>query len=408
MKIRNLLCATLLFVSSTAISEQLNVVAINSGATKQVTASLLREFEQANPGIQVNFQTYPDAEYKEKLPQWLSASRAENQVYFWQGGKRLFQFVERGQVKSLNELYDNTALSNRFTKGSMKAVNYGDEMYAIPLSYYQWGIYYRKSIFAENNLIPPTNWQELLTVSTSLKNKGIAPFTLGNEGKWPASAWFDYLNLRINGLKFHTELLNGEHSFQSPQVAEVFEHWKQLIDRGYFIEHHSELDWDEAIPFIYHDYAAMVLIGNFATGTFPDSLKSDFDFMPFPRIKNSIASYEDAPMDVVMIAENAQKTEALKKLVDYIASELFQSRFNQETGMISPHRTVPVSNDLFLRKGAELLNKADGVAQFFDRDTQQAFVGPALDVFQRFLTSGNVSEAQQSLEKLRQLHLVNR
>jgi len=87
MKIRKLLSATLLFVSSTAISEQLNVVAINSGATKQVTASLLREFEQANPGIQVNFQTYPDAEYKEKLPQWLSASRAENQVYFWQGGK---------------------------------------------------------------------------------------------------------------------------------------------------------------------------------------------------------------------------------------------------------------------------------------------------------------------------------
>ncbi len=33
---------------------------------------------------------------------------------------------------------------------------------------------------------------------------------------------FDHLNLRLNGPEFHLELLNGDHSWDSPKVRSVF------------------------------------------------------------------------------------------------------------------------------------------------------------------------------------------
>lgn len=50
----------------------------------------------------------------------------------------------------------------------------------------------------------------------TLKNAGITPITIGAANKWTSAAWFDYLNLRINGLDYHQRLLQGEIPF--PQI----------------------------------------------------------------------------------------------------------------------------------------------------------------------------------------------
>ena len=40
---------------------------------------------------------------------------------------------------------------------------------------------------------------------------------------WVASAWFDYLNIRINGAPFHRDLLAGKHRFDDPRCKKVFD-----------------------------------------------------------------------------------------------------------------------------------------------------------------------------------------
>ncbi|MCG7586536.1 ABC transporter substrate-binding protein, partial [Photobacterium sp. OFAV2-7] len=268
-----------------------------------------------------------------------------------------------------------------------------------------WGIYYRKSIFSKYGLQPPKTWDDLLRVGTQLKRNNITPFALGNSGKWPAAAWFDYLNLRINGLAFHRELLQGKHSFFDERIEKVLIYWKELIDNGFFISYQDVVDWNEALPFIYHRYAAMILIGNFVSGEFPKPLVQDFEFIPFPIIDSSVLLYEDAPLDVLMVPSNATISRNIKNLVSYVASEQFQTEYNQGMGMISPHLQATLSDGAFIRDGAALLKKASGVAQFFDRDTQNEFVVPALEVFARFLMSGDVSTTQEQLEKLRNQYL---
>ena len=38
-----------------------------------------------------------------------------------------------------------------------------------------------------------------------------------SDNAWVASAWFDYLDLRINGGDFHRALLAGEESLRQPR-----------------------------------------------------------------------------------------------------------------------------------------------------------------------------------------------
>ena len=400
----------LVLATSSAVSYAgtIQVGAINSASQKTVASKIFRRFETDNPGTKIEFTSLSDNEFKTELPNWLSSSSGKFDLIFWQGGNRLFRFVEQGQITPMNEFIAESQLSGEFTPGSLGAVTYDGSIYAIPLSYYQWGFFYRKSIFAKAGLTQPKTWDEFLKAGRVLSSQGITPIALGNSGKWPGSAWFDYLNLRTNGLEFHSELLQGKHSFFDPRVEEVFSHWKELVDNGFFIRHQDVVDWNEALPFIYHSHAAMILMGNFVTGEISPALKDDFAFMPFPTINSSVALYEDAPLDILMVPRNGNMSPDLKKLLVYMSSAEFQSDYNRELGMISPHKDAVIADDRFIQSGADLLSKASGVAQFFDRDTKAAFVGPALDVFAEFLKSGDIKSAQRKLEALRKNHLTSK
>ena len=82
------------------------------------------------------------------------------------------------------------------------AVSWQGHVYALPYSYYHWGLFYSRSTLQKVGLQPPVNWSELLQSCKILRQHGITPLVLGAKEYWPALAWFDYLNLRLNGLAF--------------------------------------------------------------------------------------------------------------------------------------------------------------------------------------------------------------
>jgi hypothetical protein len=93
----------------------------------------------------------------------------------------------------------------------------------VPTDYYWWGMFYRKSNFAR--------WDEFVTLCQALKAKGVAPIGMGAGGDtaWVASAWFDYLDIRLNGARYHRDLLAGKHSFTDPQVRDIFARWGTIL-----------------------------------------------------------------------------------------------------------------------------------------------------------------------------------
>ncbi len=240
----------------------------------------------------------------------------------------------------------------------------------------------------------------------TLKNAGITPITIGAANKWTSAAWFDYLNLRINGLDYHQRLLQGEIPFTDKGVRDVFEKWKLLLDKGYFTTRYNGWDWQQAMPFMYHKMAGMTLIGNFFAGGLPPLLKEDFRFFPFPQINPAIPAYEEAPMDLLMVPNYTKMNKTVEHYLLSIAGLDFQKRYNDVSSMISPNKQVQSKDDYFIQQGQKVLNNAAGLSQFFDRDTNEKMGSAGTVIFTEFMDSKNVDATLSALENARQAYLL--
>lgn len=388
-----------------SLPQQIEVgILTNSGAQRAFYTSFAQQFERNNPGIKVKLNFKSDSDFKQSLMGWFQNGDGPH-LLNWQGGERLFQYVREGYISDISGVWQSNSLHDKFTTGAKGAVTLDGKQYGIPISYYQWGFYYRQSLFDTLNINAPRTWDEFLDVCRVLRSNDIVPITVGAKFQWPTLAWFDYLNLRINGLEFHQRLLQGEESFMDDRVTRVLDLWKGLLDQNYFVSQYNKWKWDQAMPFLYHKMAGMTLMGNFFAGTMPPTLKEDFRFFRFPVIDDSVPIYEEAPLDVFMIPTYAQNNAAARKFLAVLAGREFQQEFNTMLGTIPPNTESATSNDYFIQQGTVTLGAAQGVSQFFDRDTNDDMAKAAMDIFTQFMGSRDVTQTQTQLERARQQFL---
>jgi len=374
----------------------------SSVAQRTMLNRLFDKFEQEHPEIKLEIAQEEQEKYKANIAKWLAAPTARSDVLYWFGGTKLRGFLEKGWVEPIDDIWRAGDYDNKFTKAARSSVAHGGKVYALPFSYYHWGFYYRKSLFQRLKLTPPRTWEEFLAAGEKMKTAGIVPVALGSKDRWPAAAWFDYLNLRINGLAFHLQLMHGKVAYTDPKVKEVFRHWRELRDRGFFLPAHQRYDWRGSLPFLYREKAGMLLMGNFLVPQLPEGMKDEIGYFRFPKIKSKLPFYEDAPVDVVLIPRNAGNKAGAKLLLEFLGRADTQKTWNSEMGMISPNRTAGIGDDPFIRAGAQLLTDADGIAQFYDRDTPEAMFTPGMEAFVRFLEDpASLESSLQELEAVR-------
>jgi multiple sugar transport system substrate-binding protein/raffinose/stachyose/melibiose transport system substrate-binding protein len=205
--------------------------------------------------------------------------------------------------------------------------------------------------------------------------------------------------MRTNGPEFHINLMLLEESYTDERVVKTFEHWRELIDNNCFIEDPAAYDWQEAIDPMVQGDAAMYLMGGFIVDSYPDDMEDDLDFFRFPIIDPAIPVGEDAPTDGVMMSAAAANLEGGKAFLAYLGSQEVQQRALDELGRLPTRTDVDLSNvSDATRKGIELIQSADYVAQFYDRDTTPPMAEAGMDGFMRFWD--NPDDLQTILEEL--------
>ena len=343
---------------------------------------MIHRFSQANPDIEVTLRVKNQEEYKSGFDRMLETEDVD--LAFWFAGARLRESAARGQLKAIQSVRLQAALSAGFDAAAVGASRIAGMQVAVPLSYYGWGIYYKKSLFARLGLKPPTTWAELLLVGDRLKVAGIDVTAIGGQDGWPAAAWFDYLNLRINGIEFHRKVLAGEVKFSHPRVREVFVRWKELLDRGFFMPALTPQAWDAPLPYFYRGRVGMLLMGGFATAKFPKEMAPDIGFTPFVQITPGVARAEDAPLDVLVLPKRGRNTAAVERFVAFLATSDALNRYNERLNRFSPLKTFAPQSELSKRE-LESLRDASAISFFFDRDVAPNRVQPGLAAFKSFL-----------------------
>ena len=305
-------------------------------------------------------------------------------VFTWFAGYRMQQFARNGLFGDVSDIFPSDQMSEAF-----KAASTGEDgkQYFIPEQNYPWAVYYKKSVWDANGWTPPTTLDELAALATDMQSAGYIPFSFSDKDGWPAMGTFDILNMRINGYDFHMDLMAHNVSWDSDEVKEVFRVWADLLP--YHQPQPNGRTWQEAATAFANEETAMYYFGQFAiTDTQIADEIDNIGLFTFPEIDSAIGSGSiDAPIDGYCLAANPVNEEGAKDFLAWLASPengtaQAEAGFNQ----LWANSEVDISGlDEVLQAGGELINSADSIAQFLDRDTDTGFaqtvMQPSLQAF---------------------------
>jgi multiple sugar transport system substrate-binding protein len=269
------------------------------------------------------------------------------------------------------------------------------------MSYYQIGFYYHKPLFSKLGITEPNNWDEFIVICDVLKQNNVLPIYIGSKSNWPATAWFDYLNLRLNGIKFHKQLMRGEASYLDKRVHNAFKKLQDISEAGYFIEDHQDLEWKQGLPLLFRGLAGMSMLGNYAVQDFPEKIIKKIGYFKFPILNDLSIYYEEAPLDVLVVPTTSEHTELTKLFIQFAAKRDNQENFNKSLGVLSPHKGAQQNNSSLVQEAYNTLANAAGITQFFDRDSKKDYADKAMPIIDAFLLNLDIEATQKALEKVR-------
>ncbi len=371
-------------------------------APKEAFQNLINGFQAENPDITVKWNLFDHEGYKTSIRNFLTADAPD--LANWYAGNRMLPFVKAGLFEPVDDVWEDNGLGDSMgaSQGSMTI---DGQIWGVPYTYYQWGVYYRKDLFAQNGISAPSTWDEFIAAGEALKAAGITPITIGTKYLWTAAGVFDYLNLRTNGFEFHQDLTNGKIAWTDPRVRETFKNWGQLVEAGFFIDNHAAFSWQEALAPMVQGKAAMYVMGNFAVAPLREAGLTDdqLGFFQFPVIDPSVPLAEEAPTDTIHIPANAKNKVEAKKFLAYLARADVQGEMNKTLGQLPINKNSEIADDVFIEAGFGMLSgTTGGIAQFFDRDAPAEMAKAGMEGFQEFMVKPERLDAiLDRLEKVR-------
>ena len=366
---------------------------------KAAVADLVEKFKAVYPDINVELNTIEHEAYKTAIRNFLVADTGPD-VGMWFAGNRMAGFVSDGLFGDISSVWNNAGFKSGMAS-TMPSVTFGDKQYGLPYAYYQWGLYVRSDIMKANGISEFNTYDELLAACTSLGSKGVSGVAIGTKYLWTAAGWFDYLNMRTNGLDYHINLMLGKIKYTDEGVVDTMKNWGKALDAGCFMDNHQNYSWQEAQPALINGEAAMYLMGNFLVPNLPQETQDNLDYWQFPDINAGMARGEDAPTDLLFMPANAVNKDNAKKFLEFAARPENIEAIAGAIQNLPTHKDAAPLDDRFLKKGAKVL-AASKTAQFYDRDTTPEMASAGMQGFQDFmLNPGDMMEILEELEEER-------
>lgn len=338
-------------------------------------------------GAKGSLNTVASETFRTQLPTYLTSATPPD-LYTWYPGSVAESYAKKNLLLDVSDIWAEPELAGYSDALKKLCTDSAGKKVFVPTTYYWWGVFYRKSNFAKWGVKEPKTWDEFLDLCDKLKSKGVAPIGLGAGGgtPWVASSWFDYLNIRINGAKYHRDLLAGKHRFDDPEVRKVFDRWSEALP--FFDPNSTALPFQDATTALLQGRTGMMLIGTFFADAAPKDQLDDIDFFRFPVIDPKIPLAEEAPTDGYFASARTGRKDETKEMLRYLATAEAQEIYLKgSSGTSLPtHPDAKDSGTPLVIKGRGLIENAADITQFFNRDSSDALSPTADTALTHFLS----------------------
>jgi multiple sugar transport system substrate-binding protein len=340
----------------------------------------------------VNISTSDHNSFQDKITNYLQGS--PDDAFTWFAGYRMQYIAKKGLVGDVSDVWDK--VGSNYSDALKKASTGADgKQYFVPNYNYPWGFFYRKSVWQSAGWEVPATFDDLIALCKKMKAKGIIPIEFADKDAWPACGTFDYLNMRINGYQFHVDLCAHKEAWNSSQVTEVFDTWKQMLP--YQDPNAAGLTWQEGAQKLASKKAGMMLLGSFITQQFTDAATlADIAFFPFPAVKVEGTDAVEAPIDGLMLSKKGAQNQAAKDLLAFMGTGAGQEAYyaKDKSNIMTAKDADTSGYSTFTKELSTVIANAKSISQFFDRDALPAMASNVLEpAMLNFIKSGTINLA---------------
>lgn len=303
-----------------------------------VLAKSVGEWNSANAAKQIDVDFFAGEDYKPKIRTAIGAGQAPTFIYGWGGGV-LASYAKEGAVLDLSPYVEkNPVLKDRYLKAVYDNGLVDGKPYALPNSYSQpVMLYYNKVLFAEAGVAPPTTWSELMKLVDVFNKRGVAPFSLAGQTRWPELMWLSYLTDRIGGPEVFQAILDGKPgAWSNPAVIEALQKIQELVRAGGFINGFGSVSADARADqaLLHTGRAAMIVhLAGAYSGMKTDNpefvASGNLGFTAFPAVeggKGDPANVVGNPSNYFSISAKATEAQ-IETAISYAVDGMFNDSY---------------------------------------------------------------------------------
>ena len=215
--------------------------------------------------IELTFKTIPAANLDEMFITAAMSKKGYDIASDWQG-PTVALHAEAGNYMALDEYFSQAEYGDLVAYDDLRI---DGKTYVVPLVAFPTTLVYNKALFRQAGLDPdhfPRTWGGFLKVCEQLKEAGITPLVFGNKEGYANECimdqvffWqaFDSVEQEMK------EVVGPEGTYTHPKVIELLGLYKDLYDKGYFMEGGMSSPFEEYyVAGMVGDKAAILLYGS--------------------------------------------------------------------------------------------------------------------------------------------------
>ena len=347
------------------------VWAVQSGQSKSYEAAVDR-WNKSHPDKLIDLQIFANDPYKEKIRIALGAKQGPALMYSWGGGV-LKSYVDAGYVDPITD----AAINDRHLDAVRANVTFNGKTYAAAANNLAPVVLlYNKTVFEKAGVAVPKTWGDMLKAIETFKSKGILPFALAGQSKWPELPFLAYLIDRIGGYEvFDAIAANTPNSWSQPAVLDALGRIQALVKSGAFGQTFSSVAYETgaADALLYTGRAAMMLqlsgVYTNIKNTVPDFVASGaLGYAPFPAVEGGKGDPSDITGNpanywaVTSATPQANKDVAIAFLKEQVMNDQYITEILQRSAVpgvkAAKAKIAQMGNDGFLNFNLDLAEKA--------------------------------------------------
>jgi alpha-glucoside transport system substrate-binding protein len=371
--------------STTSIGGSVTVWAVWSGNEQANFQQVLNGFQQ-QAGVQATFASKGD-----QLPTVLGSAIAGGSppdVAVLPQPGLLHDLVAKGALKPLDDVVGSIMDAN-FAPVWKKLGTDAGKLYGV---YFKAAnkstVWYNVKTFSAAGVQAPKTYEEWTGATAStLKQLGVAPYSICGGSGWTLTDWFENVYLRTAGVDKYNQLAAHTIPWTDPSVVTAFTTMQKIFgDASNLlggVQGAVSTPFPDCVNPVFgaSPKAAQVYEGDFVGTTIAGLTGSpqpgtDFDYFPFPSINGSPASVSGGGDVAVMLKDTPQA----RALIQYLASPAGGAIWAKLGGFTSPNKKVDPSvypNAVAKKAASDLLSAGDNVAFDMSDQAPAAFGGTA-------------------------------